>query len=114
MKQIRMRIAVLGLAAVCWGIMFPEYTFTADSYAVVGEEIREAGPQGSCRGAEQACARDGYAWAGTAGAYEGGKDSGRMPCQSAEPVSAQEVLEAAREGKVRYRSRLYEYIKKIF
>lgn len=73
MKRIRQRIAILGLAAACWGVMFPEYTFTADSYAEIAESGEAAG---------------------------GG-----------ERIDARDICRAAREGKVRYRFRLYDFLR---
>lgn len=86
MKQIRKRVAILGLMAACWGVMFPEYAFTPDSYAVVcedagaGRDLWEAGGQTGSWGEEQ--------------------------------ISPREFREAARQGRVRYRLKLYGYLKK--
>lgn len=86
MKQIRKRVAILGLAAACWGIMFPEYVFTPDSYAVVCEDAGEG--------------RDSWEAGGQTGPRE------------EEQISPREFRQAAGQGRVRYRLKLYEYLKK--
>ena len=80
MKQIGKRTILLGAAALCWGIMFPEYTFTADSYTAFVQEIEE---ENEIEGMEQI----------------------------EEAESVEELYRAIRDGKVRYRFRLYEYLK---
>lgn len=93
MKQIRKRVAILGLAAACWGIMFPEYVFTPDSYAVVCEDA--------------GASRD---------LWETGRDSweagGQTGPREEEQISPREFRQAAGQGRVRYRLKLYEYLKK--
>lgn len=93
MKQIRKRVAILGLAAACWGIMFPEYVFTSDSYAVVSED--------------EGAARD--LWETGRDSWEAGRQTG---ARREEQISPQEFREAAGQGRVRYRLKLYEYLKK--
>lgn len=80
MKQIGKRTMLLGAAALCWGIMFPEYTFTEDSYTAFVQEIEEAEEAEGLEGTE----------------------------------STQELYQAVRDGKVRYRFRLVEYLKQLF
>lgn len=83
MKQIGKRIILLGAAALCWGIMFPEYTFTADSYTAFVQEAEDTGEAEEAEGTEEA-------------------------------DRTEELFHAVREGNVRYRFRLYEYLKNLF
>lgn len=80
MKQLVKRTILLGAAALCWGIMFPEYTFTPDSYTMFVQEAEETEEADETEGTEEA-------------------------------GSAQELYRAIQNGKVRYRFRLYEYLK---
>lgn len=93
MKQIRKRVAILGLAAACWGIMFPEYAFTPDSYAVVCED--------------EGAARD--LWEVSQDSWEADGQTG--PWRE-EQISPREFRQAAGQGRVRYRLKLYEHLKK--
>ena len=55
MKQIGKRTILLGAAALCWGIMFPEYTFTTDSYTMFMQEaeyVEDANEAEGIEGAE--------------------------------------------------------------
>ena len=54
MKQLVKRTILLGAAALCWGIMFPEYTFTPDSYTMFVQEAEEAEEADETEGAEDA------------------------------------------------------------
>ncbi|MBD5468555.1 MAG: hypothetical protein HDR21_10440 [Lachnospiraceae bacterium] len=54
MKQLIKRTILLGAAALCWGIMFPEYTFTPDSYTVFVQEAEEAEESEETEGTEEA------------------------------------------------------------
>ena len=89
MKEIGKRTIFLGAAALCWGIMFPEYTFTTDSYTVFMEDAGEF-----CTEQEA-----------------GGMNQGADEEKEVFPESADELYQAVRNGKVRYRFRLYEYLK---
>lgn len=95
MRQIRRRTALLAAAALCWGIMFPEYVFTSDSYMAF---VYEASDSPLIDGADE--------YAG--GLAPGGAQIGEG-VQSAE--DAQNLYEAVKEGKVRYRIGLIEYLK---
>lgn len=53
MKQLIKRTILLGAAALCWGIMFPEYTFTPDSYTMFVQEA-EAEEADETEGTEEA------------------------------------------------------------
>lgn len=54
MKQLIKRTILLGAAALCWGIMFPEYTFTPDSYTMFVQEAEEAEEADETEGTEEA------------------------------------------------------------
>ena len=54
MKQLVKRTILLGAAALCWGIMFPEYTFTPDSYTMFVQEAEEAEEADETEGTEEA------------------------------------------------------------
>lgn len=88
MNQIRKRTALLAAAALCWGIMFPEYTFTTDSYTAFVQEAPGVPGEGI-----------------SAAPGPGTLDD----AQTQEKI--EELFEAVRAGKVRYRFRIYEYLK---
>lgn len=88
MKQIEKRTLLLGAAAICWGILFPEYLFTTDSYTAFVQETEDAGASG----------------AGQADGIEHEEAS----------ADAEDLYEAVRSGRVRYRFRIYEYLKHHF
>ena len=91
MKQIRRRTAILAAAALCWAIMFPE----SDSYTAFVYEAQD--PLYS----EEADESAGVSAPDGAQAMESVQRAGEI----------QELYEAVREGRVRYRIGFIEYLR---
>ncbi len=95
MRQIRRRTALLAAAALCWGIMFPEYVFTPDSYTAFWYEESDSLIAGVTDEMAEGLVQNG------AQVTEN--------LQSAEDI--QDLYAAVKEGKVRYRIGFIEYLK---
>ncbi len=95
MKQIRRRTAILAAAALCWAIMFPEYVFTSDSYTAFVYEAQDPLYSEVADESAGVSAPDG------AQAMESVQRAGEI----------QELYEAVREGRVRYRIGFIEYLR---
>lgn len=102
MRQTKMRTAILGAAALCWGIMFPEYTFTADSYTAFVQEADDAGDTAAAEYAGSAADTEYTGSAGNAAAAEYAENA----------ADAEDLRRAVRDGKVRYRFWIFEYLKR--
>ncbi|MCM1537083.1 MAG: hypothetical protein NC254_01650 [bacterium] len=152
MKQIEKRTLLLGAAAICWGILFPEYLFTTDSYTAFVQETGDAGVTpdtdgtryaggvsdadgtwyaggvsdadgtwyeggtSDTDGADQNGAMTGTGGTGDAGGAAGASGAGQADGVEHEEASAdaEDLYEAVRSGRVRYRFRIYEYLKHHF
>ena len=152
MKQIEKRTLLLGAAAICWGILFPEYLFTADSYTAFVQETGDAcgtadtdgtwyaggapdtdgtwyagstadtdgtwyaGGMSDADGAGQTGAMTGTGGTGYACGAAGASGAGQAGGIEREeaPADADDLYGAVRSGRVRYRFRIYEYLKHHF
>ena len=90
MKRKREYILIIAITCMSWGLCFPEYTFTADSYRLITKQ-------------ETAIAKD---TDGTKALYE--------TEEPAETADSDEIRAAVRDGRVRYRLRFADYIKDLF
>ncbi|MCM1102938.1 MAG: hypothetical protein NC409_02430 [Clostridium sp.] len=128
MKQIKKRTLLLGAAAICWGILFPEYLFTTDSYTAFVQETGDACGAAGADGTWYACGTSDTDGAGQNGAMTGAGGTGDA-CGAAgasgagqadgieheeASADADDLYEAVRSGRVRYRFRIYEYLKNHF
>lgn len=98
MRQTKRMTAILGAAALCWGIMFPEYTFTADSYTAFVQEAEDAE---NAESTGNAAGIGNTAGTGNVTVTENAEDT-------------EDLRQAIRDGKVRYRFWIYEYLKNHF
>lgn len=125
MKQIEKRTLLLGVAAICWGILFPEYLFTTDSYTAFVQETGDAcgtadtdgtwyeGGVPDTDGAGQTGAMTGTGGTGYACGAAGASGAGQADGIEREeaPADTDDLYGAVRSGRVRYRFRIYEYLK---
>ncbi len=91
MKRKREYILIFAITCLSWGLFFPEYTFTTDSYRIVWEDGSEIIEGDELSDAENV------------------EDTG-----DSETVDLKDVQSAIRDGRVRYRSRFAEYIRSLF
>ncbi len=70
MSRRKEYILIFGITLMSWGIVFPQYTFTSDSYRLLYEEAMEP--------------------------------------------DAEDIQSAVRDGKVRYKLKIIEYLKDLF
>ena len=86
MKTRKEYILILGITLMGWGMMFPQYTFTNNSYRMITEYEAVSG--------------------------QGEMTSGQDEAVTDEDV--QDICLAVREGRVRYSFKIAEYIRELF
>lgn len=90
MKRKREYVLILAITCLSWGVFFPDYTFTTDSYRIIMEE----------NGNGSDMEMDGDIWI---------ED---VQCETLGQSDA--VQSAIRSGRVRYKWKFAEYIRSLF
>lgn len=90
MRRKREYVLILAITCLSWGVFFPDYTFTTDSYRLIIEEIDN--------GSENEAESDVLA-----------EDTWEEATAQSEDVQS-----AVRSGRVRYKWKFAEYIKSLF
>ncbi len=90
MKRKREYLLILAITCLSWGVFFPEYAFTTDSYRIIMEE-NDNGPED-----------------------EWEDDVRSEDAQGEASAQSEDVQSAIRSGRVRYKWKFAEYIKSLF
>ena len=98
MEKRKEYILVLGIALMGWGFLFPQYTFTSNSYRIVYEEydmrVTESMDDMSV-------------------AMQTAHSSDDVPVEHSDE-EIRNLSVAVSEGRVRYKFKFVEYLKEIF